>query len=152
MTISMTNIDGVKIHPQKQILTHGGDIFHAMKKSDSGYNGFGEAYFSTIEPGFVKAWKRHNKMTLNIVVPKGIIRFVIYDNRNLSKTKNKFFEVTLSQKNYFRLTIPPKVWFGFQCLDDETSILLNIANIPHLPSEVLKKDICDIDFDWKLKE
>ena len=41
-----------------QVETKGGNIFHAMKKTDAGYSGFGEAYFSWISFGAIKAWKR----------------------------------------------------------------------------------------------
>ena len=38
-----------------------------------------EAYFSIIKPGYIKAWKLHKKMTMNIVVPIGSVQFVFYD-------------------------------------------------------------------------
>ena len=62
-------MDGVILTPLKQIYNSKGDIFHAMKKSDKGFNGFGEAYFSTILKGEIKGWKKHTRMTLNIIVP-----------------------------------------------------------------------------------
>ena len=61
-------IGGVILTPLKIIDVEGGDVLHGMKKSDTGYMGFGEAYFSMIKPGVIKAWKRHQKMTLNILV------------------------------------------------------------------------------------
>ena len=148
----MINIDGVKLYPLKQIEVSGGNVFHAIKNSDSGYDGFGEAYFSTIEPSIIKAWKRHNKMTLNLIVPIGIIRFVMHDDRAGSSSFGCFYEVTLSQKNYYRLTIPPMVWMGFQGVGNVTALVLNVANIPHLPSEVDRKEIKDIVFNWNLNK
>ena len=47
-------INGVNITPLSIIDTKGGDVLHAMKMSDHGYSGFGEAYFSTIEPQAIK--------------------------------------------------------------------------------------------------
>lgn len=146
------NIDGVKLCKLKQILVPGGNVFHAIKNSDSGYNGFGEAYFSFIEPNVIKAWKLHNEMTLNLIVPVGTIRFVIYDQRVNSPSFDFFYEVILSQKNYFRLTVPPKVWMGFQCVGNVTAMLLNITDIPHDPKEVDKKIIDDIVFNWNLNK
>ena len=58
---SISNIDGVLLTPLKVIDVPGGDVLHGMKSSDSGYLDFGEAYFSEVEPGAVKAWKRHKK-------------------------------------------------------------------------------------------
>ena len=148
----MLKVDGVRLTPLKHIMVPDGDVFHAMKNCDPGYDGFGEAYFSTIESGSIKAWKRHNTMILNLVVPIGAIRFVVYDDRDNSLTYDKFYEVTLSRKKYSRLTLPPKVWMGFQCMSNETAMLLNIANIPHNPNETDKKGIEKIMFDWSLKK
>ena len=70
--IEEKNLDGVMITPLKIIQVPGGDVSHGMKISDPGFAGFGEVYFSNIEPGVVKAWKRHRKMTLNLVVTVGL--------------------------------------------------------------------------------
>lgn len=144
----MTLIDGIKLSPLKQITVPGGNVFHAIKNSDEGYNGFGEAYISNIEPKAIKAWKRHREMTLNLIVPIGTIRFVIYDDRKNSISFDHFYEVTLSKENYYRLTIPPMVWMGFQCIGNVGAMVLNIANIPHDINEVDKKEIKDILFNW----
>jgi dTDP-4-dehydrorhamnose 3,5-epimerase len=146
----MAIIEGIKLSPLKQIVVHGGNVFHAIKNSDEGYNGFGEAYFSNIEPKAIKAWKRHKEMTLNLIVPIGTIRFVIYDDRKNSSTFNCFYEVTLSQENYHRLTVPPMVWIGFQCVGNVNAIVLNIASIPHQANELDRKNMSDINFSWSL--
>jgi len=139
-------VKNVILTPLKIIDTSGGNIFHILKKTDSGYQDFSEAYFSEIESGFIKAWKQHKEMTLNIVVPIGEIKFVIFDDR-VSKL-GQFQEVVLSEKNYLRLTIPPMVWVGFQGIAPNKSLLLNIANIVHDPQEVNKKDSNDIKYNW----
>ncbi|MDQ1298555.1 MAG: hypothetical protein QG558_1094, partial [Campylobacterota bacterium] len=98
-------MDGVILTPLKQIHNPKGDVFHAMKKSDIGFDSFGEAYFSTIHKGDIKGWKKHTLMTLNLVVPIGKIEFIVYDEQ-----KHDFFKVTLSQDNYQRLTVKPNLW------------------------------------------
>jgi dTDP-4-dehydrorhamnose 3,5-epimerase len=124
----------------------GGVIMHAMKESSVGYTGFGEAYFSQVDKGAIKAWKRHKKMTLNLVVPVGEIRFVLFDDREISNAQ--FQEVVISKGDYCRLTVPPMIWMGFQGLLDGGSMLLNIANIEHDPNEVDRKEIDKINYDW----
>ena len=146
-------IEGVVVTPLKQIYHPKGDVFHAMKCVDPGYKGFGEAYFSSIMGGLVKAWKRHSRMTLNLVCIVGKIHFVLYDNREGSSTNGSFMEVTLSPESpetYKRLTIPPGVWMGFVGIDKDKSILLNVANIPHDPTEQVNipVDESDIVFDF----
>jgi len=77
-------VDGIILTPLKQIYNPKGDIFHAMKKSDKGFDGFGEAYFSTVHQSDIKGWKKHTKMTLNLVVARGEIEFVVYDKNSES--------------------------------------------------------------------
>ena len=139
-------IDDVIITPLEIIETFGGNVMHAMKKTDLGYADFGEAYFSEIEKNKVKAWKRHKDMTLNLIVPLGKIKFVMFDDRK--ESNNRFQEVIISKENYCRLTVPPMIWVGFKGLSSFKSILLNIASIPHNPKEVDKKEIDKIEFDW----
>jgi dTDP-4-dehydrorhamnose 3,5-epimerase len=142
-------IEGVIVSPLKVINVKGGNVLHAIKASDSEYRGFGEAYFSMIEKGIIKGWKRHKEMTLNLIVPIGAIRFVLFDSRDNSVTAGKYFEVDLSLEYYNRLTIPPMIWMGFQGLEEGFSMLLNIANIPHSKSEVEQKELNEIYFDWR---
>jgi dTDP-4-dehydrorhamnose 3,5-epimerase len=140
-------IKDILITPLDIIDTPGGDIMHAMKGSSAGFSGFGEAYFSQIDKGAVKAWKRHKKMVLNLIVPVGKIRFVLFDDREVSNSQ--FQEVTLSKDNYCRLTVPPMIWMGFQGLDSNVNILLNIANIEHSPQESNRKELSEIKFKWR---
>lgn len=142
-------LKGVLLSRHDIIPTRGGSVMHAMKYSDPGARGFGEAYFSTVEYGFIKGWKRHNKMTLNLLVPFGEIRFVLYDDRLAENTRGIFQEVVLSPKNYLRITVPPKIWVAFQGLASDRSLLLNLANMPHDPLESDAKQLDEIDFDWK---
>jgi len=138
----------ILLNKEKEIDVVGGNIYHVIKKTSEGFNGFGEAYFSSIDYGFVKAWKRHKQMTLNICVPIGAIKFVLFDDRN--KKKSKFQEYLISENNNHRLTIPPMVWFGFIGLSENTSMLLNIADIIHTPSEVDRKEPDFFDYEWSL--
>lgn len=135
-------MDGVILTPLKQIYTPKGDVFHAIKKSDNGFAGFGEAYFSFVNKGDIKGWKKHTKMTLNLIVPVGEIEFVVYDENS-----KEFFSVMLSQKNYQRLSVAPGLWMAFRGLD-ENNLLLNLASIEHDPSEALTCDINEIKYEF----
>ena len=96
-------MDGVTLTPLKIISHPSGDVLHGIKSSEGSFTGFGEAYFSTVNQGDIKGWKKHSKMTLNLVVPKGEIQFVIFDDRDKSTTQGKFMSVSLSLQNYQRL-------------------------------------------------
>lgn len=141
-------ITGVELTPLKKIPHPLGDVFHGMKSSDRGFNGFNEAYFSTVKYGVIKPWKKHLKMTLNLIVPIGKIRFVLLDMRENSSTKDQFMDVTLSIENYYRLTVPPEIWVGFQGLGKSINLLLNIANLDHDPLEIVRADLNKFKFKW----
>ena len=118
-----------------------GDVFHALKASESEYHGFKEAYFSTIKNNKIKAWKRHFKMTMNLIVPIGKVQFIFYDeNKNLLKN------IIIGEDNYSRITVPPMIWFGFKGLSSNTSYILNISNELHDPSEVERKPLSSFNF------
>ena len=133
-------MDGVILTPLKQIIHPKGDIFHAMKASDDDFCGFGEAYFSAINMGDVKGWKKHTEMTLNLVVVIGKVELVIYDG-------DSFFNVKLSKNNYQRLTIKPNLWLAFRGLSTK-NILLNLASIEHDPNEAVNIELNKIKYEW----
>jgi dTDP-4-dehydrorhamnose 3,5-epimerase len=140
------SLDDIIVTPLKQIETAGGDVMHALKESDLGYAGFGEAYFSWISEGAVKAWKRHTRMTMNVVVPVGHVRFVFCA---ISASGSKEFRVEeFGQDSYVRVTVPPRIWFGFQGLGAKKNLVLNVASIPHDPNEVERLTQSDITYDW----
>jgi len=135
-------VDGVIVTPLKQIHNPKGDIYHAMKKSDDGFDGFGEAYFSTVHKNDIKGWKKHTKMTLNLIVPIGHIEFIIYDENS-----KIFKSVNLSQKNYQRLSVKPGLWMAFRGINED-NILLNIASIEHNPNEAINRNLEEIKYEW----
>jgi dTDP-4-dehydrorhamnose 3,5-epimerase len=148
----MVEIRGVTLTPLKIIHLAEGDVFHALKVNDNGYVGFGEAYFSTIHAGVIKPWKRHRKMTLNLVVIKGLIRFVVHDDRLNSSTLGVTAEYLVGlPDNYSRLTIAPGLWMSFQGMATETSVLLNLADMSHDPGEADRGGKDDFAFDWSVR-
>lgn len=137
-------IDGVSVTGLAQIHLDAGDVYHALKSSEDSYVGFGEAYFSFIKPGNIKAWKRHTKMTMNLVVPIGSIKFVF------TSDKKNFFIREIGMNEYSRITVEPGIWFGFQGIDRSTNLLLNLSNIIHDPKESERIEQHEIDYDWSI--
>jgi len=141
--VGTMSLNDILIAPLARIPTSGGDVLHAMKQSDTGYAGFGEAYFSWVAAGAIKAWKRHTRMTMNIVVPVGKVRFVFRLDGG-----DEFRVEEIGVDRYARLTVPPGIWFGFQGLAAPQSLVLNIANIPHDHNEVERLALSDIKYGW----
>ena len=141
--MGIITLDKICITPLKRITTEGGDVLHAIKSSEHNFKSFGEAYFSFIEYNHIKAWKMHSKMTLNLVVPVGDIKF-----KFVQSDMNAINEIIIGNINYSRITVPPGIWFGFQGLSKSINLLLNIADIQHNPQEVNKININDFKFKF----
>tara|TARA_B100000767_G_C19739557_1_gene525516 strand:- start:693 stop:1112 length:420 start_codon:yes stop_codon:yes gene_type:complete len=133
----------ISLHPLKKISLDGGNVLHAIKKTDPGFLNFGEAYFSMVNFNAVKAWKLHQSMTLNLVVPIGTVLFVFF-----LPAENIFKEIVIGEENYQRITVSPGIWFGFKGLHESNSLIMNISDIEHNPDEVLRKSINEFKYNW----
>lgn len=129
-------IEGILITPLEQIMDERGGVFHIIKASSTGFHGFGEAYISKINEGKIKAWKFHREMTQNFIVPFGKMKLVLFDNRDSSKSKGVINVIYLDDNNnYKRVTIPPEIWYGFECQSSDFCLLMNVSNLEHNPNE-----------------
>lgn len=122
--------------PLRRISHPKGDILHALKSSDDGFSNFGEAYFSIVHKHETKGWKKHQRMTMNLVVPSGDVRFSIF-----SEAEQRTKTVELGSRNYQRLTVQPGFWVAFKGLGDDLNLLLNIASLEHDPDEAVNADL-----------
>ena len=144
-------IEGVGIQPLKEITDRLGSVLHMLRSDSPFFEKFGEIYFSEINPKTTKAWKLHEKVTQNITVPMGKIRLVIYDDRPESNTHGKTAEYQIGRNgSYYLIQIPPMLWYGFQSLDNQKSLIANCTDLPHDPSEsrLLPLDSEKIPFQW----
>ena len=136
----------IKLIKLKKIKTQKGDILKILDKKSKGYQGFSEVYFSWVKYKAIKAWKFHKKMTMNLVVIEGKIKFVFYD-----QLRKKFKEIVISKNNYKRIIIRPKIWFGFMGLDKKENIIINLANTMHNKNEIYYKKLRAIKYNWRSK-
>jgi dTDP-4-dehydrorhamnose 3,5-epimerase len=143
-------IEDVVVQPLKQIVDERGKVMHMLRSDFPLFTKFGEVYFSVVNPGVVKAWKKHLKMTQHFAVPVGKIRLVIYDDRKNSLTFGSFEILDIGEENYCLIKIPPLVWYGFKGIADTPSLIANCTNMPHEPNEVKCLDYFDklIPYDW----
>jgi dTDP-4-dehydrorhamnose 3,5-epimerase len=143
-------IQGVKTFPLKQISLDKGDVWHGLKNTDDGYKGFGEVYFSNVVPGQIKGWKKHTETTLNLVVLKGEIEFVFFDDRKESETYGTFYSVTASEnkEKYNRICVSPGIWMAFRCISKEQALLMDVIDQPHSDNESERKNLEEINYNW----
>lgn len=145
------SIAGLVIHDLGQISDERGTVLHMIRNDSHDFHGFGECYFSEILPSAVKAWKFHLNQMQNLAVPVGKVRLVVFDDREGSGTRGQVQVLDLGRPdNYFRVTIPPRLWYGFSCISAQPALLANFANIPHDPAEsiTIPMDEAKIPYQW----
>ena len=131
-----SSIDGVLVTGLRQVVDERGAVLHHMRSDAPEFTTFGECYFSEMIPGAVKAWKRHSEQTQHLAVPIGRVRFVIYDDRELSPTNGSLEVVELGRPDHYnRLRIPKDLWYGFTCLSDKPALIANCTDQPHDPTD-----------------
>lgn len=126
-----------KVIERKTILVEGGNVKRGLRLTDDSFVGFGELYFTEIEQNKVKGWKRHTKMTLNLLPVTGEI--VLYIKRDLLDSPE---EVRFGFDDYKLVSIEPNVWVAFKGIAD-VNLMANLASIEHDPSESETAPYCD---------
>jgi dTDP-4-dehydrorhamnose 3,5-epimerase len=146
-------IEGVRVHPLRQIADERGLIMHMLRSDDPYFERFGEIYFSIVYPGVVKGWHLHKRMTLNYAVVHGMVKLVFYDDRPESLTRGEVQELFVGEANYVLVQVPPGVWNGFKGIGTTPAIVANCATLPHDPDEIVRMDPLGaaIPYDWGLK-
>ena len=146
-------IDGVAVRPLRRIPDERGTVMHMLRADDPHFEKFGEIYFSTVYPGIVKGWHRHQRMTLNYAVVSGLVKLVLYDDRSGSTTHGEVLELFVGDQNYALVTVPPMVWNGFKGVAPAPSIVANCATIPHDPTEIERLDPASptIPYRWDVR-
>ena len=133
-------IKGVAVHPLRRIPDERGMVMHMLRADAPHFERFGEIYFSTIYPNVVKGWHRHRRMTLNYAVVSGMVKLVLYDDREDSPTRSELMELFVGEQNYVLVTVPPRVWNGFKGVGTAPAIVANCATLPHDPAEIERLD------------
>ena len=142
---------GVEIRPLQVMADDRGAVMHMLRADAPHFQRFGEIYFSVVNPGAVKAWRRHRSIVLNYAVPVGTIRLAIYDDRPESPTRGVVTEIETGHSAYHLITIPAGIWSGFLGLGSAPALVANCATGPHDPAEAdrLPPDDPAIPYRWR---
>ena len=121
----------------------GGAVTRFVRNDEPEFLGFGEVYFTSIEFGAVKAWRRHSRANLFLTVVYGEVLVVLRD----SPSEGSFI---LSSEQPTRLSIRAGSWFGFSGRSQETGIICSLSDLPHDPDEVERASVDAFVHDWSV--
>jgi len=130
-------IDGVIVRKLNVLCDERGYLMEMLRSDDPLFQKFGQAYITAAYPGVVKGWHYHKIQTDHFAVVKGMMKVVLYDNREGSATRGNVLEFFTGERNPLLIVIPPGVLHGIKCIGEEAAILVNI------PTEVYDYDAPD---------
>ncbi len=147
-------IDGVVTKPLKQVTDERGWLTEILRSDWPEFKRFGQVYVTAGYPQVVKAWHMHKKQVDNMACVKGMMKLVLYDDRETSNTKGEVNEFAIGDKNLLLVQIPPLVWHGFKTISEEYALLLNapteVYNYKEPDEHRLLPDTDKIPYNWKL--
>lgn len=143
-------IEGVLIEPLKCIKDERGEVRHMLRRDAPFFKSFGEVYFSTVNPGYIKGWKMHLEMTQHFAVPVGNLKLVLYDGRDKSPTKGEVQEIEIGINHYRLVRVPPKILYSFSAIGKVPAMIANCVDMPHRPDESVQIDLNDksVPYQW----
>ena len=102
-----------------------GNIIKFIDIKSKFFDKFGEIYFSEVNYKMIKGWKLHKQMQMNICVPAGEVKFVLFCNE-------KFNEIIMNKKSYIlkKMNNIPRL---NQFDGDKRQCLLNKCGLPDIP-------------------
>ena len=137
----------------KQISDERGTLTEILRCDDLEFVGFGQVYSTTAYPGVVKAWHSHFYQRDAICCVSGMIKLVLFDEREDSPTKNDVDEYFIGERNPLLILVPKKVWHGFKCISEKEAVVVNIPTKPYNREEPdefrLPVDTDRIPYDWR---
>jgi dTDP-4-dehydrorhamnose 3,5-epimerase len=149
-------IEGVKLKELEVIPDERGRLMEILRSDDEIFQKFGQLYLTTAYPGVVKAWHYHKEQTDNFCVVKGMMKVVVYDERQGSPTKGEVNEFFMGEHNPSVLHIPKLLWHGFKCISDTEAICLNCPTeaFNHQQPDEYRADPhqSHIPYDWSRKD
>ena len=150
--INQTEIDGVWIKPLRKIPDERGMIMHMLRADEPAFKKFGEIYFAVAYPGVIKGWHKHTLQSQNYAVIQGMIKLVLYDEREQSSSKGKLLEMFTGEDKYELVHIPPGVVNGYKTYGTKPAIVANCSDLPHAPNEMLRYNPLKshIDYNWDI--
>ena len=149
-------IDGVMIKKLTVIADERGRLMEILRADDAMFAGFGQVYMTTAYPGVVKGWHYHKRQSDNMAVVRGMMKIVLYDGREGSKTIGEVNEFFAGVYNPILVHIPLLVFHGFKCISPEEAIVVNTPTEAYNyrePDEFrVHPHKNDIPYDWERKD
>jgi len=124
-------IKDVIVKQLKSIPDERGRLMEILKSNEEVFEKFFQVYMTTTYPQVVKAWHYHKIQDDFIVCIKGMLKLVLYDDREGSPTKGEINEFFIGEHNPCLIKVPYMVYHGWKCIGLDEAIVINIPTEPY---------------------
>jgi dTDP-4-dehydrorhamnose 3,5-epimerase len=153
---SRTPIDGVRTKTLKVVADERGRLMEILRADDDLFEKFGQVYLTAAYPGVVKAWHYHERQTDHFACVAGMMKLVLYDDREGSPTRGTVNEFFVGEHHPLLVRIPRLVFHGFKCISEREALVINIPTevYEHAQPDEFRVDAHDpgIPYDWARKD
>jgi dTDP-4-dehydrorhamnose 3,5-epimerase len=102
-----------------------------------------------------KAWHFHKKQVDNFVCVAGMVKLVLVDTRDDSRTKGAVNEFFIGSQNPMLVQVPNLVYHGWKCISTELALVVNVPSEPYdreSPDEYRLDPHGTLPYDWARKD
>jgi dTDP-4-dehydrorhamnose 3,5-epimerase len=133
-----------------------GRLMEILKCDEEMFSKFGQVYLTTTYSGVVKAWHFHKKQDDFITCVKGMLKLVLYDDREGSPTKGEVNQFFIGDHNPALVKVPKMIYHGWKCVSTEEALVINVPTEAYTPKEPDEYRIDphknEIPYDWERKD
>ncbi len=145
-------IDGLEVERLKVVPRAGGELVEVLAPAPGDGTGIRGAHVSTIYPGVIKPWHFHPEARETLVCLTGMLKLVLYDDRESSPTRGELQEVFSGELDYRRVTIPAGLKHAARAYGGERVRVLVLSDGPRDPGSPVKVPVePPVDYDWSVK-
>lgn len=149
-------INGAHVKRLKCVPDERGRLMEILRADDDLFTRFGQVYLTTTYPQVVKAWHYHKKQDDFITCVKGMLKLVLFDDRDGSPTKGEIDEFFIGDYNQVLVRVPKMIYHGWKCISQEEALVINVPTEPYdreSPDEYrLDPHANDIPYDWERRD
>lgn len=124
-----TLIDGVDVREISNVPKQDGWLTEVFRADWFGGEATIDQVFQVVlNPGAISAWHAHANTIDRLFVSFGMMRVVLYDNREGSPTRGVVNELRIGSLRPALIVVPARVWHGLQNIGTTAGIVLNLVD------------------------
>ncbi len=124
-------IEGVETKRLQMVPDERGALMEIVRRDEGIFSGFGQLSIHTTYPRRVRAWHAHQYQDDHVAAISGMIKLVLYDDREGSPTWGEINEFFIGIYRPRLVKVPRGVFHGWACLGNMEAMVITVATEPY---------------------